>query len=105
MAYVKVLGADFLLTPFSHTFPFNNFPLAVLFPSKSFPHQNAQSKSQSPKNPPKPKVKAKDKKQKPPALLQQPFINSSKTGWSRGSGEVGDIVTGETCTPASLNTV
>jgi hypothetical protein len=47
---------------FSHSFPFSNFPLAILFPSvilfpsKSFPHQKAQSKSQKPK-PKKPKGK------------------------------------------------
>jgi hypothetical protein len=64
---------------FSHSFPFSNFPLAILFPSvilfpsKNFPHQKTQSKnpSQSLKNPPKPKVKAKGKKQKassPPSV-------------------------------------
>jgi hypothetical protein len=70
---------------FSHSFPFSNFLLAILFPSKIFPHQNAQSKSQSLKNPPKPKVKAKGKKQKPQALLQQAFYKQWQTGWSRGS--------------------
>jgi hypothetical protein len=50
---------------FGHSFPFSNFPLAILFPSvilfpyKSFPHQKAYS--EKPK--PKPKVKAKGKKQ------------------------------------------
>jgi hypothetical protein len=33
---------------------------------KRLPHQKAQSKSQSPKTPPKPKVKVQGKKQKPP---------------------------------------
>jgi hypothetical protein len=55
---------------FSHSFPFSKFSLAILFssvilfPSKSFPHQKAQRKSQSPENLPKPKGKAKGKKQK-----------------------------------------
>jgi hypothetical protein len=70
---------------FSHSFSFSNFPAillpsVILFPSKSFLHQKAQSKRIKPK----PNVKAKSKKQKPPAFLQGPFINSSKQGGAQG---------------------
>jgi hypothetical protein len=72
---------------FSHSFPFSNFPLAVLFPSviifpsKSFPHQKAKSQRQKASCP---KAKAKSpspspsQKQKPLFCLQGSFINSSK---------------------------
>jgi hypothetical protein len=93
---------------FSYTFPFNNFPAVlspsvILFPSKNFPHQKAQSKRTKPK-PKKPsKAKAKIKKQKP-----QPSFNAFYKQWQQGGAEaLGreglDIVTGETCVPASLN--
>jgi hypothetical protein len=71
---------------FSHAFPFSNFlsailfPLVILFPSKSFPDQKAESKNRKPK----PK-KTEDKKQKLQALLQQAFYKQWQTGWSRGS--------------------
>jgi hypothetical protein len=77
---------------FSHSFPFNNFPLAILFPSvilfpsKSFPHQKAQRKSQSAENPPKPEVKAKGKKKKTSSPPSGAFYKQWQTGWSRGSG-------------------
>jgi hypothetical protein len=54
----------------SHSFPFSNFPLAILFPSvilfpsKSFPHQKAKGKNQ----------KAESRK----PSFSAPFINSSK---------------------------
>jgi hypothetical protein len=65
---LKFSVQTFYQTLFSHTFPFGNFPSVILFPSKSFPHQKAQSKTPKPKL--KPKVKAKGEKQKLPALLQ-----------------------------------
>jgi hypothetical protein len=78
---LKFLVQIFYQPLFSHTFPFSNFPLAILFPSKNLPHQKAQSKSDTPKNPPEPSVKAKGKKQKAP----QPSFSGRQTGWSRGS--------------------
>jgi hypothetical protein len=98
-AYVKV--QTFYQPLFSRTFPFRNFPLAILFPSvilfpsKSFPPQKAQSKRIKPKPKPKPpkiqaqnaqgkKQKASDKKQKPPALLQWAFIYKQ---WQIGGAE------------------
>jgi hypothetical protein len=62
------------------------FPSIILFPSKSFPHQKAQSKGFSPifegkKAPPKqksPKAKAQSKKQKPLFLLQGSFRAASR---------------------------
>jgi hypothetical protein len=92
---------------FSHPFPFSNFPLAILFPSlilfpsKSFPHQNAQSKK------PKPKAKAQSKSQKQKAQknlkpsFSRPLIPSGKQGGALREGH--DIVTEKTCIPASLN--
>jgi hypothetical protein len=62
---------------FSHSFPFSNFPLAILFPSvilfpsKSFPHQKAQSKRQKPKAK-APGPKAKDKKEKAQKKKKKP---------------------------------
>jgi hypothetical protein len=47
---------------FSHSFPFSSFPLAILFPSKSFPHKKPKAKHQSEK--PKPKGKAQSKSQR-----------------------------------------
>jgi hypothetical protein len=47
---LKFLVQTFYPPLFSHSFPFSNFPLAILFPSvilfpfKSFPYQKAQSK-------------------------------------------------------------
>jgi hypothetical protein len=109
---------------FSYSFPFSNFPLAILFllvilfPLESFPHQKAQSgKTQAKAKGKKAKskktqVKAKGKKQKPTAKAPKAKAPSPpsgasytqwQTGWSRGSGERRIIVTGETCVPASLN--
>jgi hypothetical protein len=91
----------------SAIFPFNNF-----FPSKSFPHQKAQSKSFFPiikgkKSPraksQKPSKKSKEKPQKAKAPLPPSGVfYSSKQSGAMGRG--GDIATGETCIPASLNT-
>jgi hypothetical protein len=64
---------------FSHSFPFSNFPLVILFPSP-------KAQSEKPKS--KPKVKAKGKKQKTssyPLALQWTFHKQLQTGWSRGS--------------------
>jgi hypothetical protein len=74
-AYVKVLSQLSFLRPmlkfsvqifyqplFRHSFPFNNFPLAILFPSKSFPHQKAKSKS--PKRKTYAKAQSKSQRQK-----------------------------------------
>jgi hypothetical protein len=88
---------------FSHCFHFRNIPLAILFPSvilfpsKSFPHQ--KTKPKKPLQNKKPKVKAKGKKQKPQAFLQQAFY---KQGGAHALGEGHDIVTGETCLLSSL---
>jgi hypothetical protein len=84
---------------FSHSFPFNNFPLAILFPSKSFPQQKAHSKS--PKG--KTEAKAQGKSKSPKPSFSGPFINSSKQSAAEALGEGRDIVAGETCLPASLN--
>jgi hypothetical protein len=86
---LKFLVQTFYQLLFSHTFPFSNFPLAILFPSvilspsKSPNQESRQSPSQTPK-PKKPKAKIK----KPQALLQWVFYKW-QTGWNRGSlGEV-----------------
>jgi hypothetical protein len=86
--------------------PFSKFPLAILFPSgilfpsKSFPHQKAQNKKPKPKL----KVKAKGKSKKSLFLFQGSFTNSHKQGGAATLREGRDIVTGETCVPAFLNT-
>jgi hypothetical protein len=108
---------------FSHSFPFSNFPLAILFPSvilflsKRFPHQKAQRQRQEPLIPkqkpqtkaqsekPKPKAKPRSKSQRQKNLMSsfsRSFINSCKQGGALREGR--DIVTGETCVPASQNT-
>jgi hypothetical protein len=85
---------------FTHSFPFSNFPLAILFSSlilfhsKSFPHQKAQSKRIKPK--PKPNAKSK-KAPSPPSVGL-----SGKQGGAEALGEESDIVTRETCISASL---
>jgi hypothetical protein len=84
------------IVPFSfYHFSFNNsfqqfFPSIILFPSKSFPHQKAQSKA-----PKKQKAKA--------PLPASGVFYSSKQGGAMGRGC--DIVTGETCSSASRNTI
>jgi hypothetical protein len=57
---LKFLVQTFFQPLFSHTFPFSNFPLAILFPFKSFPHQKAQSK----------RIKPKPQKTQAPKTLQ-----------------------------------
>jgi hypothetical protein len=79
------------------------FPSIILFPSKSFPHQKAQSKGFSPifegKKVQKPKPKAKSKS--PSSSFRG--LSEQQAGWSYGEGC--DIVTGETWIPASLITI
>jgi hypothetical protein len=76
---------------FRHSFPFNNFPLAILFLSvilflsKSIPYPKAQSKGPKQKNKPKPKAKAKGKKQKTSSSPSEIFYKQRQAGWSRGS--------------------
>jgi hypothetical protein len=70
---------------------FSHSPLAIFFLSAIFSLPNTSHTK-------KPKVKAKGKK--PLFLLQGSIINSHK--WD-GAAERRDIVTGETCVPASLN--
>jgi hypothetical protein len=70
---------------FSHSFPFSNFPLAILFPSKSFPHQNSQSKRIKPKPKKHSKAKVEGKKQKAPSPSSGAFYKQQQTGWSKGS--------------------
>jgi hypothetical protein len=105
---------DFLSTPLQSFFSLQQFfSLVILFPSKIFPHQKAKSKRQKPKQKASyPKAKAKNQRQKPKVkvkgkkplfLLQGSFINSGKQGGAEVFGEGHDIVTGETCAPASLN--
>jgi hypothetical protein len=53
---------------------FSIFPLAILFPSKRFPHQKAQSKA----------PKAKSRKQMPLFLLQGSFIAANRVEQGRG---------------------
>jgi hypothetical protein len=90
---LKFLVQTFYQPLFSHAFPFSNFP-AILFPSKSFPHQKSQSKGIKTKPKPKPKKPSKEKAsgknqkpqakiKKPPALLQD-FYKQWQTGWSKG---------------------
>jgi hypothetical protein len=76
---------------FSHSFPFSSFPLATLFPSKSFPHQKAKAKAP---NPSKAQSKSQRQKSESPHPPSGPFINSGKQGGAEA---------GETCLPASLN--
>jgi hypothetical protein len=65
---LKVSLQTFYQPLFSHSFPFSNFPLTVLFPSvilfpsKSFPHQKAQSQSLKQKTQAKAKGKGKSPK-------------------------------------------
>jgi hypothetical protein len=73
---------------------FSNFPLAILFSSKRFLHQKAQSKR------PKQKNQANPPQKKPPCPPSEVFINSSKQGGAKALREGLDIVTGETCLPA-----
>jgi hypothetical protein len=89
---LKFLVQTFYQPFFSHTFSFSNFPLAILFPSKSFPHQKGSKQNNQAKG------------KKPQTLLQGPFINRGKQGGAEALGEERDIVTGETCGPTSLNT-
>jgi hypothetical protein len=90
------------------------FPSVILFPSKRFPHQKAQSKIFFPifkgKNPPKsksqmpskkskgPKAQSKAPKRKSPkkplALLQWAFYKSGKQGGAEALGEGHDILAG-----------
>jgi hypothetical protein len=104
---LKFLLQTFYQSLFSHSFPFNNFPLAIFFPSvilipsKSFSHQKPQSKSQKPK--PKKTSQSKihrQKSKKPQALIKTAANRVEQRLLERG----GDIVTGETCVPVSLNT-
>jgi hypothetical protein len=64
---------------------FSIFPLAILFPSKSFLHQKAQSKSFFPKA--KAKSPAKAQKAKSQAKVPLPpsgvFYKPQRTWWSR----------------------
>jgi hypothetical protein len=83
---------------FSHTF----FPLAILFPSKSFPHQKSPKQKPKPQKPSK--TQSKSQRQKAKKKTSSPFINSGKQGGAEDLGEGRDIVTGETCVPACLNT-
>jgi hypothetical protein len=69
---LKFVVQTFYQSLFSNSFPFSNFPLAIIFPSESFPHQKAQSKRQEPKKPPK--QGQKPTKQKPHTPLQQVFL-------------------------------
>jgi hypothetical protein len=87
---LRFLVQTFYQLLFSQSFPFSNFPAilfpsAILSPSKSFPHQKAQSKRIKPKHqktqaPTAPqtksqrqKAKPSGKKQKPQALLKWAF--------------------------------
>jgi hypothetical protein len=76
---------------------FSIFPSTILFPSAIFPFNNSFPFQKLP-TPKKPKIKPQ--KQKALFLLQGSFIAANR--WSHGEGR--DIVTGETCIPASLNT-
>jgi hypothetical protein len=90
---------------FSHTFSFSNFSLAILFRSKSFPHQKAQSKrtkQKPPQNLLKQKISRQKVKSSQPSF-SGPFINSGKQGGTEALGEGRDIISGETCVPVSLN--
>jgi hypothetical protein len=69
---------------FSHSFPFSNFPLAVLFPSESVPHQKAKAPKTS-------KAKAQSKSQ---PSFSRPFTNHGKQGGPEALGDGHDIVTG-----------
>jgi hypothetical protein len=72
---------------FSHSFPFRNFPSATLFPSvilfpfKSFPHQKAQSKSQTPKT--QSKAQSKSQRQKVKETLKPSFRDLLYTAANR----------------------
>jgi hypothetical protein len=72
---LKFLVQTFYQPLFSHS-----FPSVILFPSKSFPHQKAQSQSQ------RQKPNLKGKKQKPQPSFHRPFIPSDKQGGAVGRG-------------------
>jgi hypothetical protein len=69
----KVLSADFPL----QQFPFNNFPLAILFPSKASHIKKPKAKSLA-------------------SSFRRSFIPSGKQGGAAVLGEEHGIVTGET---------
>jgi hypothetical protein len=79
---------------FSHTFPFSNFPLAILFPSvilfpsKSFPTPKSPKQKNQAKAQKTLQSKSQRQKAKPQALLQGPFINISKQGGAEALGRV-----------------
>jgi hypothetical protein len=84
----------------SHTFPFSNFPLEFfsLLKASHTKKPKAKEPSQSPNQKPK-----KPSKQNPQPSFSGPSINSGKQDGAEVLGEGRDIVTGETCVPASLN--
>jgi hypothetical protein len=105
-AYVRALSADFYQPLFSlQQFPFNNsFPFCNSFPFQKLP--TPKSPKPKPKTPQAPKAlqtKSQRQKAKSPQLsFSRPFINRSKQGGAEALEEGCDIVTGETCVPASL---
>jgi hypothetical protein len=83
--------------------PFQKLPTSKSPKQKNQGKAQAQAKAPknlSPKSPPKPKAKTKS----PQPSFSGTFINSGKQGGTEAVGEGLDIVTGETCVPASLNT-
>jgi hypothetical protein len=103
----KVLGADFLSTSlslaillFTNPFPFSNF-----FPFQKPPTPKSQ-KPKAKRQKQKPQSKSpQSKKPKSKSLVSsfsESFISSGKQGGAVVLREGCDIVTGETCIPASL---
>jgi hypothetical protein len=98
---------------FSHSFPFSNSSSFQKLPTPKIPKQKPKSKAQktpqskSPQPPLKAKAQHKVPKSKSKSSLLSfsgPFINSGKQDGAEALKEGCDIVTGETCVPASLNT-
>jgi hypothetical protein len=74
---------------FSHSFPFSNFPLAILFssvipfPSKSF--HTKKPKAQSGKTQAKAQSKSQRQKAKAPNPPSEAFDEQPEAGWSSSS--------------------
>jgi hypothetical protein len=108
----KVLGADLhcpiVLFKVSALTLASKSPLAILLQQffslqQAFPFSNYFQKPPTPKS-----QKPKSQTQKPKAqslmsFFSESFIPSGKQGGAATLGEGRDIVTGETCLPASLN--